>query len=113
MRIGVNLLAGMLLSAVLCNVTWAQSTAQINGSVKDQTGALLPGAEVSATQTATGAKRSVITDETGSYVLTSLPVGPYMLEVTLPGFRTYAQTGIVLQVGSNPTISVVLQVGQL
>jgi len=113
LKIGLNLLAGVLFSALLCNSMWAQSTAQINGIVKDQTGALLPGTEVSATQTATGAKRSVVTDETGSYVLTNLPIGPYMLEVSLPGFRTYVQTGIVLQVNSNPTISVVLQVGQI
>jgi hypothetical protein len=92
---------------------WAQSTAQINGTVKDQTGAVLPGAEVTATQTATGAKRQAVTDETGSYTLANLPIGPYMLEVALPGFRTYVQTGIVLQVDSNPTIPVILQVGQV
>ena len=94
---------------------WAQvvSTSQISGSVKDQTGAVLPGAEVTATQTDTGAKRTVVTDETGSYVLASLSIGPYRLEVALPGFRTYVQTGITLQVNSNPTILVVLEIGQV
>ena len=47
------------------------------------------------------------------YVLPNLPIGPYRLEATLPGFRTFAQTGIVLQVNSNPAINIVLQVGQL
>src|SRR6202008_1717132 len=56
----------------------AQSTAQINGAVRDQTGAVLPGVEVAATQTATGAKRTAITNETGDYVLASLPLGPYV-----------------------------------
>src|SRR5262249_5547089 len=94
---------------------WGQaaSTSQITGTVKDQTGAVLPGAEVTATQTDTGAKRMVVADETGSYILTNLPIGPYRLEVGLPGFRTYLQTGIILQVGSNPTIPVVLAVGQV
>src|SRR3989441_8133056 len=96
-------------------LVWAQavSTSQITGTVKDQTGAVLPGAEVTVTQTDTGARRTVVSDETGSYVLANLPIGPYRLEVMLPGFRTYVQTGIVLQVGSNPTIPVVLAVGQV
>jgi hypothetical protein len=89
------------------------STSQISGTVKDQSGAVLPGAEVAATQTATGAKRTAVTDETGSFVLPNLPIGPYALEVSLPGFRTYIQSGIVLQVNSNPVINAVLQVGQV
>ena len=40
-------------------------------------------------------------------------IGPYRLEATLPGFRTFAQTGIVLQVNSNPVINAVLEVGQV
>lgn len=47
------------------------------------------------------------------YVLPNLPIGPYRLEVSLPGFRTYVQTGIVLQVNSNPVINPVLAVGQV
>src|SRR5207237_381080 len=63
--------------------------------------------------TDTGVSRMTITNETGSYVLPNLPLGPYKLEAGLPGFRTFVQTGITLQVGSNPTINVVLQVGQV
>src|SRR5438045_5558454 len=92
---------------------WAQTPAQASGTVKDQSGAVLPGAEVTATQTETGFKRAVVTDETGSYLLTNLPVGPYRFETGLPGFRTYVQTGIVLQVDANPVINAVLQVGQV
>ena len=50
---------------------------------------------------------------TGSFTLTNLPIGPYRLEVALAGFRTFVQTGIVLQVGSNPVIPVTLQLGEL
>src|SRR5204863_4871750 len=52
-------------------------------------------------------------NETGSYVLTNLPLGPYRLEAGLPGFRTFVQTGIVLQVNSSPAINPVLEVGQV
>ena len=54
-----------------------------------------------------------VTNETGAYVLSNLPLGPYRLEAALPGFRTYVQTGIVLQVDSSPVVNVTLQVGQV
>ncbi len=50
---------------------------------------------------------------TGSYTLTNLPIGPYRLEVSLTGFRSFAQTGIVLEIASNPVIPVTLQLGEL
>jgi carboxypeptidase family protein len=91
-------LVGFIIAAFSCGVAWAQATAQISGTVRDQTGAVLPGAEVTATQTDTGVPRTTLSNETGSYVLPNLPVGPYRLEVGLPGFRTFVQSGIVLQV---------------
>src|SRR3989454_4974735 len=111
--IGISVVLVFLISSFACGIVWAQSTAQISGTVKDQSGAVLPGVQVTATQTATGLARSAITNETGSYVLPDLPVGPYRLEAALSGFRTFAQSGIVLQVGSNPVINVSLEVGQV
>ena len=91
----------------------AQSTAQISGVVTDQSGAILPGVEVKVTQTDTGITRSAVTNETGLYILPNLPIGPYRLEAALPGFRSYVRTGIVLQVGSNPVLNILLEVGQV
>ena len=91
----------------------AQATAELNGRVTDDSGAVLPGVTVTATQTDTGFTRSVVTDGSGSYVMPNLPTGPYRLEVALQGFRTYVQTGIVLQVGATPTINAQLGVGSL
>ncbi len=104
--------AGVLI-LVIATAAWAQNTAQIIGTVKDPSGAVLPGVEITVTQTATGGKRSTVSNETGSYVLPSLPIGPYVLEATLPGFRTYIQMGIVLQINDSPTIPVTMQVGQV
>src|SRR5437762_3957919 len=113
-------LTGVVLRCVfilLLSVTtaWAQavSMAQINGTVKDQGGLVLPGVTVTVTQTDTGLTRTAVTDDSGSYVLQNLPIGPYKLEATLQGFRTYQQTGIVLQVGANPSLPLTLQLGQL
>jgi len=107
------LLLGSLASAICASIVWAQATAQISGTVKDQSGAVLPGAEVAVTQTETGITRNVVTDEIGAFEVPNLAIGPYRVEVSLPGFRTFVQTGIVLQVNSNPVINAVLQVGQV
>jgi hypothetical protein len=113
-RILAFLLLSSFLSLLTCVKVGAQSTtAQISGAVKDQSGAVLPGAEITATQTETGATRMTISSESGSYVLPNLTVGPYKLEVALPGFRTFVQSGIVLQVDSSPLINAVLNVGQV
>src|SRR5436190_10971983 len=112
-RIVSAVLVGMLALVVLSPSAWAQATAQITGTVKDQSAAVLPGVEITVTQTDTGIVRSAISNETGSYVLPNLPVGPYRLESALPGFRTFVQTGIVLQVNSNPLINITLEVGQV
>src|SRR5712692_533572 len=112
-RVWMRLMATLVVMVVACGNIWGQATAQISGTVQDPSGAVLPGAEITATQVSTGVSRMTISNETGSYVLPNLPLGPYKLEAALPGFRSFLQTGIVLQVGSNPTINVVLQVGQV
>src|SRR6266478_4863608 len=100
---------------LICAVVWAQggSTAQIHGVVQDASGAAVPGAEVKATQTATGAVRTVMNEPDGSYVLSNLPLGPYRLEVSREGFSKFVQEGIVLQVNSDPLINPALKVGSL
>ena len=112
-RILFSVFVGMLFVTLSGGSVWAQATAQISGTVKDQTGAVLPGVEVTVTQTDTAASRTAVTNETGSYVLSNLPIGPYRLEAGLPGFRTFVQTGIVLQVNASPAVNPVLEVGQV
>ena len=110
-EVSVKKLVGLLL---LCaSATWAQSqaTSQIQGTVQDASGAPVPGAQVKATQTDTGVSRIVSTENDGGYVLPSLPIGPYRLEVSKPGFSTYVQTGIILQVATNPTVDIALKIG--
>jgi len=112
-RIWIALCVGLLGSAVTCADVWAQATAQMSGTVRDSSGAVLPGVEVMATQTDTGIIRSTVTNEAGSFILPNLAVGPYRLEAGLPGFRSFVQTGIVLQINGSPVINVVLEIGQV
>src|ERR1700704_1487109 len=104
---------GALILLLTASAAWAQATAQLSGTVRDQSSAVLPGVTVTATQTDTGLVRTAVTDDTGGYLLTNLPTGPYRLEVALQGFKTYVQTGIVLQVGGSPTVNATLAVGAL
>ncbi len=92
---------------------WAQSQSlsQIQGTVTDPSGAAVPGAAIKATQTDTGVVRTVNTGADGGYVLPNLPIGPYRLEVSKEGFSSYVQSGVVLQVATNPTVDVALKVG--
>ena len=87
------------------------STSQIRGVIQDASGAAVAGAQIKLTSTSTGAVRTAVSGADGSYLLPDLSVGSYTLEVTKEGFSKYVQTGIVLQVGGNPTINVALQVG--
>src|ERR1043165_2682190 len=90
-------LRGTLILLLTASASWAQATAQMNGTVRDESGAVLPGVTIAVTQVDTGATRTAVTDETGAYLLPNLPTGPYKLQASLSGFRSYEQTGIVLQ----------------
>src|SRR5205823_955190 len=112
-RMLATLILGLCVLGMTSGSLWAQATAQISGSVRDQSGAVLPGVEITATQTDTGVSRMTITNEAGLYVMPNLALGPYRLQAALQGFRTFVQTGILLQVNSSPVINVVLNVGQV
>jgi len=102
-----------LLLAPIGAVAQTVTVAQLSGTVLDESGAALPGVEVTVTQTDTGLTRFVITGDKGDYVFTSLPVGPYKLAAKLSGFSTFEQTGIVLQVGDTRSVNVSMKVGGL
>jgi hypothetical protein len=106
-------MAGIVLMILSPNRIAAQavSNAQIHGVIVDSSGAVVPDAQVKATQTETGQLRNTVSTSDGSYVLPDLPVGPYTLEITRQSFRNYIQSGIILQVGNNVQINVTLQVG--
>jgi len=86
-------------------------TGTILGSVHDAQGAVVPGAAVTATNLGTKYSRDTVTDSAGEYALRLLPIGNYMVVVTIPGFKTFNQTGIVLEVGRNARVDATLELG--
>ena len=91
------LLAAFLL--VTLNLS-AQSTASITGTVTDPTGAVVPNATVTVRNLGTGEERTTQTDSAGLYIVPSLPVGRYRVEVKANGMQTTAATDLPLDVGT-------------
>lgn len=110
-----RLLCSVLLSLGLAASAYSQAVAiaEVSGTVADPTGSTVVNALVKMTETEKGLIRTVNTDENGRYTFPNLPVGPYRLDVTSQGFKAYAQTGIILQVGNNVQINVTMQVGSV
>ena len=88
------------------------TTADVVGRVVDSSGGALPGATVTATQTATGAVRTVVTNETGDYVFNLLPIGPYTVKVELEGFGAFA-AALQLSAGDRQRVDATLGVGSV
>lgn len=89
-----------------------ETTAGLQGTVKDATGAIILKATAEVTSPALIGIKKVDTDQ-GYYRFANLPPGTYTLMVTAPGFRVYKKENIVLEVGHLPTVDVTLQVGTL
>ena len=83
--------------------------AQITGVVKDAAGAAIAGAEVKATQTATGAVHTAVSGTAGEYTLADLPPGAYSLEVSKEGFGKFALNEVLVRQNAPSTVNVSLQ----
>ena len=102
---------GLLLAALLLSASTAVAqteTGRITGVVSDATGAVLPGATVTARSTGTGALRTVQTDESGQYVFANLQPGPYEVTSELSSFRTQ-QAKVAVTVGANVNVDFKLE----
>src|SRR5437868_2778548 len=91
----------------------ADVTAQLSGTVKDSTGAIVSNAKVTLTNAQTNVSRTTTTSPDGNYLFTLVPVGNYQIAVEHPGFRKYVQSGIVLEVNQNARIDMALQLGEV
>jgi len=108
LRLGIFMLAFLL---AVCGRVFAGVTASISGTVKDASGSVVPGATVTATNVDTGIAVSQRTNGDGFYSFQTLPVGNYTIDVQLTGFKSYHQTGLVLEVNQALVVDVPLEVG--
>jgi Carboxypeptidase regulatory-like domain len=102
---------GLLVLILAPNVSAQQITGSIAGTVKDERGAVLPGASVKATNVNTSFSRVATTANDGAYRIEYLPVGAYNVEVDMPGFQKFVQQNIVLAVDQTQALNITLAVG--
>ena len=115
LRLAMRLILGLGVTAFMLAPAGIRAqiagTANIQGAVSDSSGAVVPRASVALTNEATGVRRSTVSDASGVYLFPGVSIGTYDLVVTAPGFKTYEQKGIVLEVGSSIAINPALAVG--
>jgi len=94
----------------LSSLAFAQE-ATVVGTITDPSGSAIPGAKVTATSVETAASRTILTSESGQYVLPDLHIGHYDMKVEAAGFKTAEQKDVVLQVGDRARLDFQMQVG--
>ena len=111
---GGRFLLAIIAMTCLTISTWAQNTtASLEGTVTDATGAKIEGAKATAVNTGTGATESSTTTAAGVFSFPRLAVGEYRLLVEKDGFDRYVQSGLILNVGQAATAGVVLKLGNV
>ena len=94
-----RLMALSLVLSVFAFIGYSQAgTAGVSGTIRDNNGAVVPGATVKLLNTATGFERTTTTSNDGIYSFASVPPATYTLEVTASGFKKLVNTGLVLAV---------------
>ena len=106
-------LCSLVLALTLPLASPAQETGSITGTVRDTSGAVIPGAEVKVTSSAIGLTRVVTTNGDGDYLAGALPAGTYHFSVAAKGFKTYEAKDIVVRVAEKVRVDVTLEVGQM
>jgi hypothetical protein len=112
-RLVIALLALVLFATVVPNSLAQQLTGTIRGTVADSTGAVVPDAKVTATNTQTQISTTVPSKADGTFEFIQLPVGTYDVSVTRSGFKAFAEKGIQLALDQVFSLPVTLQVGQV
>ena len=104
-------LLGLLAFGLSSSASAQLSTATLSGLVTDSTGAAIPNATITLTQTTTNFTRVDKTKEDGSYHEEFLPVGPYKITVAAPGFKSLERSGVTLAVMQNADLNLQLEIG--
>src|SRR6202050_1654892 len=113
MKSSREVLRSVLVVLVACVAAWGQTNGSITGTVKDQSGAAVPGAAVVITSPERGINRQMATNSTGEYNESALPEGNYDVIVSAAGFKKYQAKGVKLDVAEKARVDVTLEVGAI
>ena len=116
--IGISLRAFEFVAAIIaliafgtCLVFAQTTTGTILGTVRDASGALVPGVSITVKHTESGLTRTIVSGERGGYNVPLLPVGAYEVTTTMPGFKQAVRSGIKLVVEQTAVVDLTLEVG--
>lgn len=112
-RIARFLLLGILLLAVSIPAVAQSARGTITGVVKDPSGAVVPGAEITVTDKDTGVTYNTVSTEAGVYRTPYVPPGKYKITATLTGFKTAVADNVDVMVAQTVTVDLALEVGQV
>jgi hypothetical protein len=90
----------------------AQTTGELRGTIKDPSGAIVVGAQITASMVGGSVERSTLTDSKGSYDLPSVPVGTYAVRVQVQGFKTFVQDNVEVTIGHVIEVNATLELGR-
>src|SRR5580704_5900533 len=111
---GLSVVVVAVLSLLLCVSVFGQAVnATLLGTVTDLTGAVVPNAKVTATETSTNVSRTGQTNESGNFVFPDLPPGNYTVTVEVTGFKKEQRRNVVLQVDTTQRVDIQLQPGNV
>ncbi len=92
---------------------YGQNAGSITGTVRDATGAVLPGAEVTVVNVGTGVSLKSTTNADGDYLVPGLPAATFNLKIVANGFKAFDANGIILRVGQKARVDASLEIGQV
>lgn len=110
LRAGLVLALGCLLG-LAPGLAYAQATGSISGTAKDESGAVLPGVTIEATNTATNSVRTAVTGADGFYTIPLVQPGTYTVKASLAGFSNLSRSGVKVSVSETSLVNIAMKVG--
>jgi len=107
----IHVICVLTVAALFTSAVWGQANSSLRGAITDQSGAVVPKAQVTLSNSATGLERKTTASGAGSYEFLQVTPGAYRLTVEATGFKKYEANDLQLEVNNPATVNIVLEVG--
>ena len=107
----IHVICVLAIAVLFAGTIWGQANTSLRGAVTDQSGAVVPKAQLTLTNTATGLERATAASSAGAYEFLQVLPGSYRLRVEAPGFKKYEANDLRLEVNNPATVNIILEVG--
>lgn len=107
----IHVICVLTIAALFTSAVWGQANSSLRGAITDQSGAVVPKAQVTLSNSATGLERKTTASDAGSYEFLQVTPGAYRLRVEATGFKKYEANDLQLEVNNPATVNIVLEDG--